>query len=66
MNIRAEGNGNMKILFILTEKMCACSEVFCLNVGVVRPLKAGANSSSYNETSPVLISYLSTNRGSSS
>lgn len=38
----------------------------CFYVGVVWLLKAEANSSSYNETSPVLISYLSTNSGSGS
>lgn len=57
-----EANWNMDILpFSLALKMCVC-----FYVGVVWPLKAGANSSSYNETSPVLISYLSTNSGSGS
>ncbi len=54
----------MEILpFSLTLKMCVC---VCFYVGVVWPPKACANSSSYNETSPVLISYLSTNSGSGS
>lgn len=43
--------------------MCVC---VCFYVGVVWPLKAIANNSSYNETSPVLISYLSTSGGSGS
>ena len=52
----------MEILkfFTLAENVRVC---VCFYVGVVWPLKAGANSSSYNETSPVLISYLSTNSG---
>lgn len=36
----------------------------CFSEGVVWSLEADANSSRYNETSPVLISYLSTNSGS--
>lgn len=36
----------------------------CFGEGVVWSLEADANSSHYNETSPVLISYLSTNSGS--
>lgn len=54
--------GNTSI-FPFALKMCIC---VCFYMGVVWPLKAGANSSSYNETSPVLISYLSTNSGSGS
>lgn len=42
----------------------ACTTVFDFYVGDVWPLKTDANRSRYNETSPVLISYLSTNSGS--
>lgn len=45
----------------LTETVCVYMYFY---VGAVWPLKANANSSNYNETSPVLISYLRTNSGS--
>lgn len=64
MNLWAEAkwNWNMEILqslFLIRKRVCVW-----FRVEVIRLPEVGANSSSNNETSPVLISYLSSSSGS--